>query len=206
MALIGCLGDLHGSTTNIEATKEWMNRIQPSFVLQVGDFWAYEEEWPVPLFWCFGNHEHGPTIQKIIKGEFEFPPNNHWLMGGMENIQGVNVMVLPGLPQSRLEPGPAHYPPKVYELCMEQKYQPVDIFLSHGCPFEFWNFLYNGATRKSERINFEEPDITELVRQVKPKYSAVNGHNHRFSIDVHEGITCIRLGAKPSDMFYVLEI
>jgi len=204
MALIGCLGDLHGSTANIEATKEWMNRIQPDFVLQVGDFWAYDIEWPCPLYWVMGNHEHGPTIQKIIKGEFDFPPNNHWLMGGMENIQGVNVMVLPGLPQSRLEPGPAYYPPKVYELCMEQKDEPVDIFMSHGAGFAFGGFLYNGVNRKSEWVDFEESNITELIRVVKPQY-AISGHNHRYAVETHEGITCIRLGCKPSDMFHVLE-
>jgi len=187
---IGLLGDLHD---NPAPADRWIRIVQPDFCIQVGDYWCYDHPWSVPVYWMFGNHERDSYLKRIVAGKFEFPVNSHWLKGGIADIHGVRVMALPGLPKPGDAPGPAWYPPKVYELCRSQIGERVDILASHGCGFPFWHFLFNRVTMRSVRKNFEEPNITDLIRQVRPTY-AVSGHNHRFAIEEHEGITCIRLG------------
>ena len=199
---IGLIGDLHGFP---EPALEWISRTEPDFCLQAGDYWSYAVEWPVPVYWIFGNHEHGPTIRAIIDGSYEFHPNNRWLKGGVEIIDGVSVMALPGLPQARSGPGPAHYPPNVYEECMNHEGEDIDIFLSHGCGFEFGCMAHDANTHEVEYINFEEPPITDLIRFVRPLL-AVSGHNHRFAKEEHEGIKCIRLGHRSNSMFHMIEV
>ena len=167
--------------------------MEPDFCIQVGDYWNYNHIWSVPVYWMFGNHERGEDIKRVIDGSFKHPTNSHWLMGGIEEINGVRVMALPGLPQVRPGPGPANYPPKVYELCMQQAGEDVDIFASHGCGFPFPNWVFDSGHRKSIMKNLEEPDITRLIKQVQPTY-AVSGHNHKYAVEEHSGICCIRLG------------
>lgn len=198
---VGLIGDLHGHAA---PALEWIDHVQPDFCLQAGDYWCYEVEWPVPVYWICGNHEHPVTMGRIIHGQFEFHENNRWLMGGLEDVMGVRVMALPGLPQMRSGPGPAKYPPKVYELCMTRVGEPVDVLLSHGCGFPFGSWGYDGKRMKSVFINFEEAGITSLIRAVRPAH-AVSGHNHRFAEEMHEGIHCLRLGHRPSTMFHMLE-
>lgn len=199
---IGLLGDLHGFT--LEA-KAWMRRVEPDFCIQAGDYWSYDEEWSVPVYWIFGNHERGAAIRGIIDGTYPLPENNRWLMGGITDIQGVSVMALPGLPQARGGPGPASYPPRVYELCRKQAGKHVDVFVSHGCGFRFGCMARDLNTGRTEFFNFEEPGITDLIRLVRPTY-AVSGHNHRFEVEDHEGITCIRLGHRPPHLCHMIEV
>jgi len=204
---IGLIGDLHANIEGgLAAAIEWMERTEPDFCLQVGDFWSYDVEFPVPVHWIFGNHERSRDVNAILEGSHEFPPNNHWLIGGLSEIEGVTVMALPGLTTSRGGPGPASFPPNVYSLCWEQAHdRRVDIFLSHGAAFPFWHFGWDDIAKKGIRINFEEPDITELVRWVGPTH-AVSGHNHRFAIEEFEGITCFRLGSAPNHFAHMIEV
>jgi len=202
--MVGLIGDIHGYE-RCQDVIDWINIVEPDFCLQVGDYLSYNVEWPVPVFWIFGNHEHGPIIKRYIEGTWEEPINNHWLMGGIVNIKGINIMSLPGLPNSRLEPGPARYPQNVYDLCIEQANMPVDIFISHGCGYPFWVWVYDKNIAKSKKVNREEQDITELISKVKPQY-AVSGHNHRYAFETYDGVSLIRLGAEKIDMFYIIEL
>lgn len=204
---IGLIGDLHADVypKNIIAVMDYMEQLDVDFCLQVGDYLAYNIHWERPLFWITGNHEDGPVLKEYINGSYKEPPNNHWLMGGLVNIAGINVMALPGLPNSRQKPGPARYPENVYNLCMEQSDEPVDIFISHGCGYPFWVWTYDKKISKSKMVNREEDDITSLIKKVKPKI-AVSGHNHRFDHIVEDGIEFVRLGFKPQEMFYTIEI
>jgi predicted phosphodiesterase len=202
---IGLLGDLHGKT---DAAIEWMERTEPDFCLQVGDYWSpcYDTEWPIETHWIFGNHERGEVARGLIDGTREQPPNNHWLEGGIVEIQGVTVMALPGLPAPGQGFGPASFPPNVYSLCWEQAQEhDVDVFISHGAPFPFWHFTWDPVANKRVRVNFEEPEITELVRRAAPTY-AVSGHNHRFALEEFEGVQCIRLGMAPKSFTYMIEV
>jgi len=199
---IGLIGDLHGSTLN---ARNWMLRTRPDFCLQVGDYWSYDEEWPVPVYWIFGNHERGEAVRGLINGTYPSPENNRWLMGGISDIMGVSVMALPGLPQSRGGPGPAKYPPRVYQLCQKQAGKHVDIFISHGCGFKFGTMARDLNTGRTEFFNFEESDITDLIKIVQPTY-AVSGHNHMYAVEEHEEIRCIRLGHRPSELTHMIEV
>ena len=199
---IGLLGDLHGNSLD---AKSWIRRTQPDFCIQVGDYWLYDEEWSVPMYWIFGNHERSKAVRGLIDGTYPLSENNRWLMGGLVDIQGVSVMALPGLPQARGAPGPAHYPPKVYELCRRQAGAHVDLFVSHGCGFLFGAMARDIRTGRTEFLNFEEEPITELIRLVRPTY-AVSGHNHRFAVEENEGITCIRLGHRAGSLAHMVEI
>lgn len=202
---IGLIGDLHGET---DAVIEWMERTEPDFCLQVGDYWkpCYDTAWPVPLYWIFGNHEMGSYVRALIDGTHQEPINNHWLMGGAVDIHGVTVMALPGLPSAGSGFGPASFPPNVYSLCWEQAEESkVDIFISHGAAFPFWHFTWDPVLNKRARINFEEPEITELVRRVHPTH-AVSGHNHRFADEEFEGVHCIRLGMSPRNFTHMIEV
>lgn len=196
---IGLFGDLHGQQGMVFAAIEWIERTNPDFCLQAGDYWSYDVEWPCPVYWILGNHEDMGTAIQIMSGNYKFPKNSYCLQGGITEIRGVRVMSLPGLPQERLSPGPSHYPQIAYNTCMKESKKQVDIFLSHGCGFPFWGVIGN------ERRNFEEKDITELIRKVKPKY-AVSGHNHIYANEEHKGITCIRLGMNPSDFVTMIEV
>ena len=187
---IGLLGDLHGEP---DLAEEWIRRAEPDFCLQAGDYWCYDHPWSVPVYWMFGNHERGDYIKQIISGRFTFPTNSHWLQGGVEEIHSITVMALPGWPKPGSDPGPAGYPQPVYDLCMEQADQPVDILISHGCGFPFADWMYDRSQIKPVLRNFEEHDITTLIKKVRPTY-AVSVHNHRYAIEEHEGISCIRLG------------
>lgn len=187
---IGLLGDLHSEP---DLAEEWIRKVEPDFCLQMGDYWCYDHPWSVPVYWMFGNHERGDYIKQIISGKFDYPTNSHWLMGGIEEIHGITVMALPGWPKPGDAPGPAGYPQPVYDLCMEQAGQPVDILISHGCGFQFNNWMYDRTRMKPVLRNFEEHNITTLIKKVRPTY-AVSGHNHRFLIEEQEGISLIRLG------------
>ena len=204
---IGLIGDIHGQR-GVHVAREWMSRTLPDFCLQIGDYWspAYYEDWPVPVHWIFGNHEKMDVVRSLVDGTWEERENNHWLMGGLIEIQGIVVMALPGLPSKKGDPGPASFPPRVYEECWDHAHDmKVDVFISHGAPFPFWGFTYDSDLKKNVRINFEEPPITDLVRRIKPKI-AVSGHNHRFSIEDHEGIQCIRMGWDNKDLTHMIEL
>jgi hypothetical protein len=192
--IIGLLGDLHGKP--LEAL-DWINRIQPDFCLQVGDYCCYDTWWPVPVYWIFGNHEHPLMVQWLQQGNNPLPPNNNWLPGGLYDINGVSVMALPGLPQKRPGPGPAGFDEDVYDLCMSRSGEHVDIFISHGCAFPFSAFV------GSQYMQLEETAITQLVCAASPSF-AVSGHNHSFAVESHGGVVCIRMGEVPTDFTYVL--
>lgn len=196
MVNIGLIGDLHGRESE---AAEWMRRVQPDFCLQVGDYYCYDAEWPVPVYWILGNHEELRAVRMLRYDDYPLPANNTWLRGGLYEIHGITVMALPGLPQYRQGPGPARFEEDIYDACMEQADEDVDVLISHGCAFPFEGWV--GSRFK----DFEEPAITELARAVQPTY-AVSGHNHIFAEEEHEGITCIRMGEVPNDFTYGLMI
>ncbi len=191
MIRIGLIGDLHGKST---LAHDWIRKNSPDFCLQVGDYWSYEQEWKVPVYWIFGNHENFKYVNMIANGDVELHENNIWLRGGVVNVEGINIMALPGLPQSRSTAGPAGFSKDIYQLCLSQAEEfDVEIFISHGCAFPFFGWGFDKKKQSSAFVNFEEVEITNLVKKVRPKY-AVSGHNHVYKKEVHEGIDCIRLG------------
>ena len=162
--------------------------MEPDVCLQAGDFWCYETEWPVPMYWIAGNHERGKVIQDVLKGKHKLPRNSIMLKGGyVKEICGLKVLPLPAKNRVDAAPGPASFTRHAYECCWNHKGQDIDIFLSHGCGFEF---VVNAFGRI---INGEEEPITELIRRLKPKI-AISGHCHTFANEFHEGIRCLRMG------------
>lgn len=172
---IAIFGDLHGFT---KPPIRFIETFEPDICLQTGDYFAYEQKWPVPFYWIFGNHED-------INYPKPLPRNSFQLTGGVHNINGLNIMALPGLPQKRQTAGPAGFSQEDYEKCLSAT-EIIDIFISHGAGFPFKRF------RGIKFQNLEEKAITLLLQQHKPRIAA-SGHNHEYELIEYEGITCIRL-------------
>jgi predicted phosphodiesterase len=190
---IGLIGDLHGET-------EWAERqislSKPDFCLQVGDYWAYDTIWEVPVYWCLGNHEGGVEVALLQNNRIGFP-NNYikWLSGGTSlwqkggeivNIEGISVVFLPGKVRIDPYPGPAGYEQDIWQKCMAIN-DKVDIVVSHGCAFSF-KVNFCGAI-----IQCEEIGITQVVQHLSPEI-AVSGHNHEQLTEIQEGIILYRMG------------
>ncbi len=199
MMRIGLIGDVHGRP-------EWALRqielAQPDFCIQVGDYWAYDQEWPVPVHWIFGNHEQRDVAFAITAGVFPLPNNSIWQPGGeIVAIGGLNVVFLPAKIRIDPSPGPAGYEEGIWRKCLALAGQKVDLLVSHGCAFPFEVWL--GA----RKIQCEESGITLLARRLRPR-AAVSGHNHENAKEEHEGIACLRLGSASVSHggFRILEI
>lgn len=178
MKKVGICGDLHGRIP--EKLMRDIELSQPDFILQVGDYWHYQTDWPVPVYWITGNHEN--LMQTMSKT----PQNNFMLESGLHSIEGINIVALPSIPMPGNDPGPVFFEEEDYEKCMAIE-EHVDIFMSHGCGYPFIVSVFG------DFIQVEDKRITELINKLQPVY-AISGHNHEYQRDIQNGIQLIRLG------------
>jgi predicted phosphodiesterase len=188
---VGLIGDLHGE---VEWVKRQIRLSSPDFCIQVGDYWAYNTTWDVPVYWCLGNHEESSAVKLLQKNIFAplhkvwfWDKNSFWQKGGEKvEIEGVSIVFLPGKVREDPSPGPAGFEYEIWEQCMHIK-GGVDIVVSHGCAFPFQVNLFGKI------IQCEEEGITQVVRHLSPKI-AISGHNHEQFVEDKEGILLYRMG------------
>lgn len=190
MPKIALIGDLHGRW---KETYEILDNIEVDFALQVGDYWCYDVEWPVPVYWIMGNHEDLHHYRRIATNDIgavvQCARNNFWLNRVYTvEVAGVTILPINSVPSSRYAPGPANASVAETTLIPEMNHgKDIDILLSHGAG-HFFPCLVD-----HQIVNCEDIAITNLIETFSPRY-AVSGHNHTYSMDNYGSTTCIRLG------------
>lgn len=160
------MGDIH---REFGALNSWINKKQPSLILQCGDFgywprWSDRKRngrpWPIPklqggeLLFCDGNHEDHVALKALE--DYEVYPNVHYMPRGslLTLPDGRNALFIGGadsIDKNLRTPGEDWFPE---ELITESDIyrlpdQSIDIVISHTCPREF-EIPYLSNTEKSK--------------------------------------------------------
>lgn len=194
------VGDLHGSVS--ENIYEVIERYEPDFILQCGDYSCYHVSWPISCYFITGNHEvfngYRAPIEKIISGEYKLPNNNNMLVAGLHNIQGINIVALPSKTMPGAAPGPALFTQEDYDKCWNVSIKP-DIFMSHGAGFPLW------AAVAGRSVQVGDSRLTDLISRLRPSF-AISGHNHVYLKETQDDITLLRMGSHGTDLYDMLTI
>lgn len=217
MPRITVIGDVHG---HLDKMIEGIDITTTDFALQVGDFGVYlktsnlssipehfrsklgqfddyfavQKPFPIPTYFCKGNHEDFQFLGGYEDGK-PILPNLHYVPNGkVMTIHGVRVAFLGGNFSAKNfeQPVPKNYQSqkllgylrkREIETLMQYP-DKIDILITHEPSFgpNFFNDQYGCQP------------IQELIEAIQPAY-AFSGHIHKYAEGSVGRTKCIALGA-----------
>lgn len=218
MPKILVIGDVHG---HLDRMVELLQSDTFDFALQVGDFGAYlptgnlsalpphrrtelgqfaeyfekQNLFPVPTYFCKGNHEDFDLLAKYENGGAVMP-NLHFVPNGkVIEIQGLRIAFLGGNFSSRWfdQPVPKNcqsqkilgYLRKSEIALVKADVGKIDILVTHEPSF---------APQFTGDRKYGCAAIHDLIEAVRPRF-AFSGHIHKYAEGIIGDTKCIALGA-----------